>query len=86
MSLLRIPRYLELTGGSRSKLYADVAAGLMVKPVKLGPRMVAIPSEEADAIVAARTGGATDEQVRALVRNLHAKRAKAAQAVLQQVA
>jgi predicted DNA-binding transcriptional regulator AlpA len=48
--------------------YADVAAGLIGPGVRLGVRCVAWPAHELDEIVAARAGGADDEQVRALVR------------------
>ena len=49
-------------------MYADIAAGLLPPPVKLAVRCSAWPAHELDEIVAARAGGANDEQVRALVR------------------
>ena len=78
MSLLRLPRVMELTGRSRTRIYVDIANGLMVQLVRLGPRASGIPSGELDAILAAKTGGASDEQIRALVRSLHERRADAA--------
>ena len=82
MSLLRIPRVLDITGESRSAFYAKIARGLMVQPVKIGQRASAIPSAEVDALITAKTGGATDDQIRQLVERLHAQRATAAAKVL----
>jgi prophage regulatory protein len=56
MQLLRLPEVLQRTGLSRSGLYAALAAGTFVRPVKLGPnaRAIAWPSEEIDAWIAER--------------------------------
>lgn len=79
MAILRIPAVLVETGTSRSKLYADIAAQLFVRPIKLGPRASGIPSEEVFAINRARIAGHTDDQIRALVRRLEAARLEAVQ-------
>jgi prophage regulatory protein len=56
MQLLRLPQALQLTGLSRSGLYAAVSAGTFPKPVKLGPnaRAIAWPAEEIDAWISER--------------------------------
>lgn len=78
MAILRVPATLVETGASRSKLYADVAAGLFTRPVKLGPRASGFPSDEVQSIVRARIAGRTDEEIRALVRRLEAARQEVA--------
>ena len=53
--LIRLPRVLDLTGLSRTRLYEQVSGGTFPKPAKLGPnsRAVAWPeSEVLDWIVA----------------------------------
>jgi prophage regulatory protein len=45
--------------------------------VKLGPRSVGWPSSEVGAINAARVAGWTDDEIRALVTQLHRARAAA---------
>jgi len=80
--LLRLPDVLERFGHGRSKLFEHIEAGLMVQPVRAGYRTITFPSDEVAAIITARTGGATNEQLRALVRALHERRQTAAAAVL----
>jgi prophage regulatory protein len=79
MAILRIPKALEETGLGRTKFYAFVRDGLMVEPVSIGGRASGVPSEELLAINRARIAGATDDQVRALVKRLHEARQQAAE-------
>lgn len=75
MAIWRIPRILDETGKkSRGGFYAEVAAGLMPRPVNIGPRAVGLPEDEVQAVVKARIAGWTDDQVRALVQRLHIER------------
>jgi prophage regulatory protein len=68
-----------LMGGvSRAGYYAQAAAGLMPKPVKIGPRRSALPANEIEALNAAKIAGASEDDLRALVSRLHAQRATAA--------
>jgi prophage regulatory protein len=76
--LLRLPAVLKRRAKSRSSHYADIAAGLMTRPVKIGKRAAATPDHEVDAINAARIAGKTDDQIRALVRELELARKIAA--------
>ena len=39
--LIRLPKVIEITGNSRSKIYADVKEGLFPAPLKIGKRAVA---------------------------------------------
>ena len=74
VTILRIPAVLERRGRSRSSHYADIKAGLFVKPVLIGLRATGTPDYEVDALIAARIAGKTDEEIRTLVIKLEADR------------
>jgi prophage regulatory protein len=74
VTILRIPAVLKRRGRSRSSHYADIKAGLFVKPVLIGLRATGTPDYEVDALIAARIAGKTDEEIRALVIKLEADR------------
>lgn len=50
-------------------------AGLLTRPVPIGPRALGWPDDEIRAITAARIAGKTDDEIRVLVEQLHAQRA-----------
>ncbi len=72
--ILRLPAVIERTGKTRSPLYADIQAGLFVRPVKLGARAAGWPESEVARVIEARIAGASHEHLRDLVRRLHEKR------------
>lgn len=72
--LLRTPEVLARYPKRKSSFYTDVHGGLFTAPVRLGLRSVAWPSSEVAAIVAARVRGASDQEIRDLVQELHTKR------------
>ena len=75
MSILRMPAVKAETGHrSHASIYNAVRAGLFTRPVHIGQRAVGWPSEEVQAIVAARIAGKSDNEIRNLVAYLHAKR------------
>jgi prophage regulatory protein len=76
--LLRRPAVSGRYGKRRSALYDDIASGLFVRPVALGPRSRGWPASEVEQLVAARIAGWTDDQIRTLVARLHAARKSAA--------
>lgn len=73
-NILRPPAVIKRRGVSRSVHYADMKAGLFVKPVALGPRARGTPEDEVDALIAATIAGKTDDEKRSLVRLLEAAR------------
>lgn len=75
--IYRVPDTLKARGIGRTQHYADIAAGLFTKPVKLGRRLSGWPEPEVAALNQARIAGKTDDQVRTLVRKLEAARAAA---------
>ena len=75
MSILRMPAVKVETGHkSHASMYNAINAGLFSKPVKIGERSVGWPSEEVQAINAARIAAKSDAEIRELVNRLHAKR------------
>ena len=54
LSLLRAPDVLARIGHKKTALYDMVKAGTFPKPIKLGRRCVAWPSDEIDAWIRAR--------------------------------
>ncbi|MCK5681611.1 AlpA family phage regulatory protein [bacterium] len=73
-SIMRIPKVKSVSGLSRSTIYLRMTQGLWTKPVSLGPRAVGWPSDEVEAINAARIAGKSDEEIRTLVTKLEAAR------------
>lgn len=77
MAILRLPAVKAETGHrSHASIYNAIRAGLFTNPVPIGQRAVGWPDDEVKAINAARIAGASDEQIRELVKQLHAKRAE----------
>ena len=72
--LLRIKAISKLSGNSRSTIYLRQLQGLWPKPVRLGPRMVAWPASEVQAINDARIAGKTDEEIKVLVKTIEKNR------------
>jgi prophage regulatory protein len=59
---------------SHASIYSAIHDGLFTMPVQIGQRAVGWPSEEVQAIIAARVAGKSDADIRALVDQLHAAR------------
>lgn len=77
MSISRLPAVKAKTGhSSHASIYNAVRDGLFPKPVKIGARASGWPDDEVDAVNTARIAGASKEQIRELVKQLHAKRAE----------
>ncbi len=64
-------------GYSQSGFYELIKNGLMPPGIALGVRSVGWPQHELDTLAAARIRGASEEEIRALVRDLVAARAQA---------
>lgn len=79
MKILRLPNVKGLIGhkGDES-VYGRVRTGEFTKPVKIGQRAVGWPEHEVQAIVRATIAGYTPDQMKELVKQLHADRAKLA--------
>ena len=78
-AILRIPQVTARTGHkSHTSIYTAIKAGLFTQGVAIGQRSRGWPEAEVDAINAARVAGRSDEQIRELVKRLHAKRSELA--------
>lgn len=76
MAILRLTAVKAETGyRSNASIYNLIRAGLWTKPVPIGERAVGWPDDEVRAMNAARIAGQSDEQIRELVKRLHARRA-----------
>ncbi|MFZ2490013.1 MAG: AlpA family phage regulatory protein [Thermoanaerobaculia bacterium] len=73
-ALRRLPYVLDRTGAKRSTIYNWIQAGLWPAAIVVGPRMTMWVESEIDALVRARIAGKSDEQIRALVADLVARR------------
>lgn len=81
--ILRIEAVKALTGTrSHTGIYASVKEGLFPDSIPLGTRAVGWPADEVQAVVAARIAGAADDELRALVQQLHAARRVKYEAIL----
>lgn len=84
--LIRIKPSLERDGDSRSGRYKKISEGLYTRPIRIGPRAVAWPEDECEAILLARISGWSDGQIRTLVEQLHEKRKHCAPSLADQFA
>ena len=64
----------ELGYRSHASVYGDIHAGLLTHPVQIGQRSVGLPSEEVQAVNAAKIAGQPEQQIRELVNRLHTAR------------
>lgn len=77
MAIWRIEKCKDEAGyRSHASIYGLIRVGLWTQPVKIGERSSGWPDDEVKAINAARIAGQSDEQIRELVKQLHAKRAE----------
>ena len=61
---------------SNASIYNQIREGLWTKPVPIGQRSVGWPDYEVRALCAARIAGKTDDEIRELVKRMHADRAE----------
>ena len=82
VTILRNSTVFTRRGRSRSAHYADIKAGLFVKPVLIGLRATGTPDYEVNALNAARIAGKSDDEIRDLVKTLMVKRQQIANEIL----
>jgi prophage regulatory protein len=76
-TLLRIGHIQQRLGIGRTLTYEWVSEGLLPPPVRIGERLTAWPEHEIDAVITARTAGASEDEIRKLVARLVAARKQA---------
>ncbi len=62
---------------SNASIYSQIRAGLWTSPVPIGQRSVGWPDYEVRALCAARISGKSEDEIRELVQQMHAKRSEA---------
>jgi prophage regulatory protein len=75
LRFLDVPEILTRRRGGRTKLYGDILRDVWPPLIKFGRKSVQ-PEHEVNLMLAAITAGKTDDELRELVRQIHAKRAK----------
>ena len=79
MHILRMPAVKGRAGHrSDASIYNAIRAGLFTNGVAIGQRAKGWPDYEVDAINAARVAGKSENEIRELVKALHAKRTELA--------
>ena len=79
MQILRMPAVKGRAGHrSDASIYNAIRDGLWTTGVAIGQRAKGWPDYEVDAIIKARVAGKSDDQIRELVKDLHAKRTELA--------
>jgi len=74
----RITGVSERLGIAKPTIYAHIAKGIWPRGIAIGQRAVAWPEKEIDTMVAARTAGKSEDEIRALVISIHEARKQAA--------
>jgi prophage regulatory protein len=75
MQILRLPDVKRVLGHrSDASVYNAIKAGTFTTGVAIGQRARGWPDYETQSIAAARIAGKSDDQIRELVKVLHAKR------------
>ncbi len=77
MLILRLPEVKRVLGHrADASVYNAIRAGLFTSGVAIGQRAKGWPDYETHSIAAARVAGKSDEEIRELVKLLHAKRSE----------
>lgn len=74
LRLLRLPEVCDRLGLKTTSVYARIKDKTLPPPVALGSRSRAWPEHEIDTVIAAIIAKSSDEDTRALVRDLIAQR------------
>ena len=77
IKFLRFPQVSERTGRTRPSLNYLIQNGLFPRPVKLSMRAAGFPESEIEAILRAQVRGASVEEIKGLVCQIHAQRMEA---------
>lgn len=76
IELLRIPDVTKTTTIPRSSLYKLIENGLFPRQVRIGMRFAGFIKHEVDAMLDAWVKGLSHDEIKALVKKLHADRLK----------
>lgn len=74
IEFLKLPAIILTGGRKKATVYADMAAGVFPRPVRIGGRGVAWIKNEVQKIYAARVAGKSDDEIRQIVDALYIAR------------
>lgn len=74
MKLLRLPAVIDRVGIKRTSIYKRIKEGKFPAPIKLSENVSVWPSCEVDACTEAIIKGYSDNEIKALVQQLHTQR------------
>jgi prophage regulatory protein len=83
LKVIRKPEAICLAGLSRTSLYEQSRKGLFPKPISLGERAVGYLEHEVQTVIAARSVGKTDQELREIVKSLMKQREQSIHALLK---
>jgi prophage regulatory protein len=85
LKVIRKPEACRLAGLSNTSLYEQTRAGIFPPPISLGARAVGFISHEIQAVLAARSVGKSDDEIRQIVKALIKQRETSANDLLKQL-
>jgi prophage regulatory protein len=86
LKVIRKPEACKLAGISNTNLFEQTRAGTFPAAIPLGPRAVGFLEHEVQAVIAARSIGKSDDELRGIVQNLIKQRKESASALLANLA
>lgn len=86
LKVIRKPEACNLAGLSNTSLFEQTKAGIFPPPISLGARAVGFIAHEVQAVLAARTVGKSDDEIRQIVKALIKQREQSANDLLKHLA
>ena len=80
VEMLRFNAVITATGYPRGSIYEQIKRGTFPKPVSMGMRTAAWPKHEVEKIMHGRIAGKSEDEIKLLVRQIHADRQSIGQA------
>jgi prophage regulatory protein len=86
IKIIRKPEVLSITGLSRTTHQTRISEGLMPPPISIGARAVGFIFSEIQTVLAARSIGKSDDEIKDIVKSLLKQRQTSANALLATLA
>jgi len=86
LKVIRKPEACQLAGLSNTSLFEQTKAGIFPPPISLGARAVGFIAHEIQAVLAARSVGKSDNEIRSIVKALIKQRETSANDLLKHLA
>jgi prophage regulatory protein len=85
LKVIRKPEACALAGLSNTSLFEQTKAGIFPPPISIGARAVGFISHEIQTVIAARSIGKSDDEIRQIVKALIKQRETSANGLLNQL-